>query len=340
MLGDVMRREIHEIPEVFQRLITDGKSFERVATQVAAREIHSVIIVARGTSDNAAFFLKYLIEIKLGLPVGLASPSAVSLYKAQLQYRGVLVIALSQSGRSPDLLAFSQSSVEAGALLIAMTNDSTSPLAQLAHLHLDLQAAPEIAVAATKSYAAELLTCYLLVCSLEQSKPDAFNLVAATREILDLDLSNSVKECVLSQEILVLGRGFSYPNAREAALKIQETCKVSVQGHSSADYLHGPISALTAHTQVIIMAPRNMPDGSMNETLARIRSYNPRIFWIGQAGLALENERVIGGSGLESEIASSIADAVLMQRFVLELAVLNGHDPDQPSGLSKVTLTL
>ncbi len=340
MLGEVMRNEIHEIPNVFGRLISNTEQFQRVAAQVALSDIHSVIIVARGTSDNAALFLKYLIETKLGLPVGLASPSAVSLHGTQLHYKGVLLVAISQSGQSPDLIAFSRASIDSGALMIAITNDSHSPLSQMAHLNLELLAAPEIAVAATKSYVAQLLVSYLLVCALEQRVPEVNNLVDATREILSRDIASSVDSCDLRHEILVLGRGYSYANAREAALKIQETCKVPVQGFSSADYLHGPISALRPSTQVLLIAPNKMPIESMADTLERIRSYKPKVFWIGEGGVSLGNEKAIGGSSIENEIVASIVDAVLMQRFVLELAVRNGLNPDKPAGLSKVTLTL
>jgi glucosamine--fructose-6-phosphate aminotransferase (isomerizing) len=175
---------------------------------------------------------------------------------------------------------------------------------------------------------------------LEQKNPEVNNLVDATREILSGDIASSVDSCDLSHEILVLGRGYSYANAREAALKIQETCKVPVQGLSSADYLHGPISALRPSTQVLLMAPYKMPIQSMADALERIRSYNPKIFWIGKGGVSLGGEKAIGGSSLENEIVASIVDAVLMQRFVLELAVRNGLNPDNPAGLSKVTLTL
>jgi glucosamine--fructose-6-phosphate aminotransferase (isomerizing) len=160
-----MYSEISETPDVFSRLIDSEAQFQQTAEKIKARNISNVIILARGTSDNAGHYLKFLIEVRLGLPVGLASPSSVSIYGAKVDFKNTLVIALSQSGKSPDLLAFASASKEGGALLIAMTNNSDSPLAKAGDIHIDLSAGPEIAVAATKSYSAELLASLLLVDS-------------------------------------------------------------------------------------------------------------------------------------------------------------------------------
>ena len=141
------------------------------------------------------------------------------------------------------------------------------------------------------------------------------------------------------KEVVILGRGFAYPNAREAALKIQETCKISVQGLSSADYLHGPISALTPQTQVFIIAPAHMPASSITEATVKIRKISTRIFWIGNGGTPEGEDIILAGSNCDDEIASTIVDAIVLQRFALEFAVASGFDPDAPVGLSKVTLT-
>jgi len=138
---------------------------------------------------------------------------------------------------------------------------------------------------------------------------------------------------------VVLGRGFAYPNAREAALKIQETCKVSVQGLSTADYLHGPISALTPQTQVFILAPAHLPLNSISEATTRIRAITGRIFWVGNGGSPEAGDIVITGSNCRDEMESTIVDAISLQRFSLEFAKKSGFDPDAPVGLSKVTLT-
>lgn len=339
MAGEILRSEISEIPEVFERVLANAKTIEAAGELIRAKQIISVLILARGTSDNAAFFLKYLIETHVGIPVGLTSPSSVTIYNSTLHFENVLVVAISQSGQSPDLIAYAKAAADAGATLISMVNNSNSPLATMADLNIELHARPELAVAATKSYAAELLSSYLLVMAWMNKAHSATDISNIAKRVLALDVSGAVAACDIRDEIVILGRGFSYPNAKEAALKIQETNKISVQGLSTADYLHGPISALTDLTQVFFMTPDRMPKESMQGAVERIRENNPKIFWFGLGGMPASGEIELGGSSAPDEIISSIADAILFQRFVLELCVKNGLDPDSPEGLSKVTMT-
>ncbi|CAB4838791.1 MAG: SIS domain-containing protein [Actinobacteria bacterium] len=340
-LGAVMSSEIAETPAVFTNILSDLSAFENVKNVLVDEKIQSVLILARGTSDNAAHFLKYLIETQIGLPVGLTSPSSVTVYNANLKYSNTLVIAISQSGQSPDLVHFATAARQANAYLIAMTNDSNSPLAQIAHHHFPLLAGPELAVAATKSYNAQLLISYLLVCTWTGTKVNAMQIISeATRVASTAGLvSDAVVNTNRDHEIVLLGRGFAYPNAREAALKIQETCKVSVQGLSTADYLHGPISALTEETQVFIVAPSHLPAESILEATTKIRKTADRIFWIGNGGTPTGDDIVLAGSNCDDEITSTLVDAIVLQRFAMEFAVASGFDPDAPEGLSKVTLT-
>jgi len=340
-LGAVMSSEIAETPAVFSRILGDLSAFDNVKNILTTEKIQSVLILARGTSDNAAHYLKYLIETQIGLPVGLTSPSSVTIYKSELKYANTLVIAISQSGQSPDLVHFATAAREANAYLIAITNDSASPLATIAHHHFPLLAGPELAVAATKSYNAQLLISYLLVASWTGKQVNAIQIIKETARIAatsDL-VSQAVINTDRNHEIVILGRGFAYPNAREAALKIQETSKVSVQGLSTADYLHGPISALTADTQVFIVAPKHMPIESILEAVTKIRATSHRIFWIGNGGTPSGDDIVLAGSNCDDEITSTLVDAMVLQRFALEFAVASGFDPDAPEGLSKVTLT-
>ena len=162
------------------------------------------------------------------------------------------------------------------------------------------------------------------------------------RILSNLDALEPIKDILSTNKIssvLILARGFAYPNAREAALKIQETCKVSVQGLSTADYLHGPISALTPQTQVFILAPAHLPLNSISEATTRIRAITGRIFWVGNGGSPEAGDIVIAGSDCRDEMESTIVDAISLQRFSLEFAKKSGFDPDAPVGLSKVTLT-
>ena len=342
ILGSHMSAEISEIPTVFSRLIKQQLNYQSVVAEIKKSGIHNVLILARGTSDNAAHFLKYLIETQLGLPCGLTSPSSVTIYKSTLHFQGTLILAISQSGQSPDLVEYANAAKSAGALIIAFTNDATSPLALLAHHHLDLMAGPELAVAATKSYAAQLLLSYLLISVWAGNEINSDGILLESTRLAAL--TNLVKEAVAlveaKREIVILGRGFSYPNAREAALKIQETSKISVQGLSTADYMHGPISALSDETQVFIMAPQGIPASSFGDSLARIRNSGPGIIWIGNGGTPIAGELVIEGATIEDAAVSSIVDCIALQRFAMKFAIKNGFNPDQPVGLAKVTMTL
>lgn len=338
-----MYSEISETPDVFSRLINSEAQFQQAAEKIKARNISNVIILARGTSDNAGHYLKFLIEVRLGLPVGLASPSSVSIYGAKVDFKNTLVIALSQSGKSPDLLAFASASKEGGALLIAMTNNSDSPLAKAGDIHIDLSAGPEIAVAATKSYSAELLASLLLVDSWIGNKREVrSHLVDLSREcIANLgEVDSFANSLDAKREIVVIGRGYAYANAKELALKIQETSYIPVQGMSSADYQHGPIATLNSDSQVIVLSPSGMPKKALEDSMVRIRQSEPEIIWLGSNELALTKERVIKGSNQAKEEESTIIDAALIQYLTLGFAVKNGFNPDSPTGLSKVTKTL
>ena len=340
-LGAIMASEIAETPKVFTSILNNKDAFDSVKNVLVEEDIQSVLILARGTSDNAAHYLKYLIETQIGLPVGLTSPSSVTVYESKLKYSKTLVVAISQSGQSPDLVKFATAAREAHAYLIAITNDDSSPLAKIAHNHFSLLAGPELAVAATKSYNAQLLISYLLVATWTDRVVNASQIISEATRIAETAnlVSQAVSEVSRDKELVILGRGFAYPNAREAALKIQETCKISVQGLSTADYLHGPISALTPETQVFIVAPAHMPASSITEATTRIRTTSSRIFWIGNGGTPEGDDIVLAGSNCDDEIASTLVDAMVLQRFALEFSVASGYDPDAPEGLSKVTLT-
>lgn len=340
--GEIMMSEIRQTPEIFSKIISNDQISAQLANLISDSAIHSVLILARGTSDNAAHFLKYLVETQLGLPCGLTSPSSVSIYNSNLHYERTLVVAISQSGKSTDLVEFAKVSKASGAKLVSMTNDAHSPLAELADFHLSLQAGPELAVAATKSYSAQLLLSYLLVMKWAKKKPQIEELVSQANALVAQTnvIQDAVRSLDLNDELVVLGRGFAYPNAKEAALKIQETCKVSVHGMSTADYQHGPISALKKNSQVVLIAPCCMPKNSMVDAVEKIRKITKKIYWIGSAAEVQPGEFKLGGACCSDEITSSIADAIILQELALQLSVANGLNPDAPEGLSKVTMTI
>jgi len=300
-----------------------------------------VVILARGTSDNAAHFLKYLIELKMGLPVALASPSIATMYQADFKYAKTLLVAISQSGQSLDLISFAKAAKSGGAFILAITNNSQSPLAEMSDLHVAIGAGLELAVPATKSYVGQLMACYLLVMYWSQSEIKTSEIVKNS-EFYVADQNNYVdfaKHLDISRPIYVLGRGFSYPNAKEFALKLQETCLIPVQGMSSSDFMHGPIASLNAESQVIFLAPDHLPTESFGDVPNRVRAISGKVHWIGSSALAKGEDIVLKGLESSSEITASVSDAVAFQKVTHFLATSNGLDPDSPKGLNKVTIT-
>lgn len=336
-----MESEIREIPSVFKRILDHEAQFDQLGKILSSKNFQSVLILARGTSDNAAHFLKLLIETQLGLPVGLTSASSVTIYNSVLKYENTLVIGISQSGQSTDLIEFAKASQKYGAFLVTLTNDPESPLSKLSDYNLNLHAGKELAVAATKSYAAQLLCSFILVQKWRFEKLNLTGIVEEANRLVSLEnLTDKVITSVdRSKEIIVLGRGFSYPNAKEAALKLQETSKISVQSFSIADYMHGPISSLSKSSQLIILLPFGFNYDSISNEIEKIRKVQPKIHWIGVNKIATPDDIVITGAGYSDEILSSILDSIVIQRFALNFARKNGMDPDLPQGLTKVTIT-
>jgi glucosamine--fructose-6-phosphate aminotransferase (isomerizing) len=338
--GSLMRAEIAQIPSIFQKLADRAAAITAQVEKLPLDSFDSVILLARGTSDNAALYLKYLIETKIGIPCGLASPSVVTVYQSKLKLKNCLVIALSQSGQSPDLISYAEAAKNGGAKVLALTNEANSPLAKAADVHLYLEAGEEKAVAATKSYSAELLLSLLVVSTWAKEVIDFASLVSeANRAVSNIDsVSKIVDNFDHTFGITTLGRGFSYANAHETALKIQETLKIPVSSFSSADYLHGPISSLHGNSRVIFLAPTGVSITGMAATVTRIREITPHIYWIGNGFEIKPGEILLGGANL-SETLAVIADSIVLQQFAMLLAIKNGLNPDAPIGLLKVTKT-
>lgn len=339
--GNEMLREISEIPEVLKSLSNQIAEDSKAKSLFEEHNFKSVVILARGTSDNAAHFLKYLIELKMGLPVALASPSIATMYEARLQYQGTLLVAISQSGQSLDLISFAKAAKAGGAYVLSITNDSKSPLAELSDHHIFIGAGLELAVPATKSYAGQIMAAYLLTLHWSKNPIETDEIVKGAKHFVDdkTNYQTFAKELDLKRPIYVLGRGFSYPNAKEFALKLQETCLVPVQGMSSSDFMHGPIASLNETSQVIFISPEHLPVDSFGDVPKKVRAITGKLFWIGSGKLAEAGDIVLSGLASSSEITASISDIVAFQKVTHYLATSNGLDPDSPRGLHKVTIT-
>jgi glucosamine--fructose-6-phosphate aminotransferase (isomerizing) len=342
-----MRLEIDESPEVARRILADRSASEAAARAIAARRPSWITIAARGTSDHAAVYAQYLLETRLGLPTGLAKPSVTTIYGATLDWRGGLVLAISQSGRSPDVLAVVDAARAGGALTVAVTNDDTSPLASAAEIVIGCHAGPELAVPATKTYVAELVVLAALVGSLA---PDAGyerallalpETLAATLDTssawLDAAGTDVVERLTAADRALLVSRGYNLATALELALKLKETCGLFAEAYSTADFAHGPM--VLARPEAPVLAVR--PDGAMgrlvDETLAGVAARGGRAAVIGGPEVA----SVPGALALAPlpEELTPIAYVVPGQLVVESTARRRGLEPDAPIGLGKVTLT-
>ena len=335
-----MYGEIHEFPRVIGDTLARTKAIDEVAEILNSKDFATVQVLGRGTSGNASFFLKYLIEVRMGILVADASPSTTSIYKSPIAMRNNLLIGMSQSGKSTDLVEFARTAIESGAYFVAMTNDASSPLAQLAHHHIDLGVGPELAVAATKSFSSELLHAQLLVDAMLNETAPAKLVEEAERVIKDSDLRiQKATSLHHVEDIVVLGRGYSLANALELSLKIKETSLINVPANSTAEYLHGPIAALKESSSVIFLAPSGQDYSVIAPTVDRVRAITKNIFWIGSSEYCAEGETFLGGSTIENESYSCILDSTVLQLLANQLAVAKGLNPDAPKGLNKVTLT-
>jgi glucosamine--fructose-6-phosphate aminotransferase (isomerizing) len=341
-----MTAEIAEQPEVLARLLaTAGPSVLAVAEAIRAAAPRFVLFAARGTSDHAALYGKYLAEVRLGWAAGLASPSSMTAYGARPDLRDVLFIAVSQSGASPDLVESTTTARECGALTLAVTNNASSALASAAQLHLDVLAGPERAVAATKTYSAELLTLWMLVDALcdgdfssAAALPDA--VAACVREPSVDVVAAAARRYVDADRIVLTARGYSYATVAEAALKLMETSYLAAQSFSGADLLHGPMAMVSAGTPVIAVVSCGHGGRAMEPVIARLEELGADLFVVGEpAAVARTGKGFVLPAGVSEEL-SPLMEIVPLQRLACSLALARGLDPDAPRGLTKVTHTL
>jgi glucosamine--fructose-6-phosphate aminotransferase (isomerizing) len=337
----LMKQEIGEQPEVWRRLLASDQ-FDGPAQQIAQRRPRMVVLAARGTSDHAALYAKYLIEVVLQLPAGLASPSTISAYGAKPDFRDVLVFGVSQSGGSPDLIRYLQVARAQGALTVAVTNNADSELAQAVELHLDVLAGPERAVAATKTYTAELLALYLLLDKVRGGSATAKPLPDLGEELLAQEphIADQAQRYRFAQRLVTTARGYSYPTAREAALKLMETSYLSAQAFSAADLMHGPLAVIDTQVPVLAVVADGPGGHTMHPVLERLCEVGADVFTVGTADAVRKSTGGLVLPGSVPEEVSPILEILPFQQLALHLAVARGGNPDAPRGLRKVTETL
>lgn len=328
--GALMAAEIAEQPVVLQRLLDSAVEILEVGEQIRRRAPRFVLLAARGTSDHAALYAKYLTEIRLGLPSGLASPSTMTVYGSRPDLSDVLFLVVSQSGGSTDLVDSLIAARSCGALTVAVSNNPSSALADAAEFNVDLAAGPEQAVAATKSYTAELLALHLLIAGADGTA----RLPEAAAETLALTAGVvAAGRYRFAERLITTARGYSYATAREAALKLMETSYLSAQAFSGADLLHGPLAMIDSGIPVIAIVSPGLGGAAMAGTLDRLDAIGADVLRVGPAdGLP------IASAGIPEQLLP-VLEILPLQQFAWRVAMDRGIDPDRPRGLVKITNT-
>jgi glucosamine--fructose-6-phosphate aminotransferase (isomerizing) len=342
-----LRTEIHEQPAVLSRLLErQGRTAREIVRSLKGREIHSIFLAARGTSDNAGIYAQYLWGAYNRLPLALAAPSLFTLYKHPPKLRNALVVAISQSGQSPDITAVVEEARRQGAPTLAISNDSSSPLARAADFVLDICAGAEEAVAATKTYTAQLMAIAMLSAALDDTE-ERWRDLERTPALVGLALARNDsigEQCEryrFMEHCVVLGRGYNYSTALEWALKLKELAYVIAEPDSSADFQHGPVAVLDRGFPVLAVAPAGAVFDDTLALLARlVKERMIELVVISDRDEALSlAHTAFRLPGEVPEWLTPIVGTVTAQLFCYHLTRAKGIDPEAPRGLRKVTLT-
>jgi glutamine---fructose-6-phosphate transaminase (isomerizing) len=342
-----MLDEIHEQPDVIRRLVAnEKKNAVQIAEELARRNIGFASIAARGTSDNAATYGKYLFGIVTGMPVALAAPSVFTLYKAKPKFDGAFVVGISQSGQAQDVIEYLQGCREAGAATACITNEPGSDITKVAEFTILCHAGAEKSVAATKTYTATLAALTLLCATISGRRDLIDGLLAAADGIEEIfacceeHIAERSERYRYMQDCIVLARGINRATAFETGLKLAETCYVSADAFSAADFLHGPIAVVNEELPSFLFAPAGPGLDSMIDMSKRLKAKGAEMITISNDKEALSYARTPFRIPVHvEEILSPIVYIVPGQLFAQSLAVTKGLDPDKPRGLKKVTIT-
>jgi glucosamine--fructose-6-phosphate aminotransferase (isomerizing) len=341
-----LRSEIGEQPDVFRRVLDiNADPLTAVAAQLGAADFNYALIAARGTSDNAARYAKYLWAAHNGIPVALAAPSLFTSYNSPPNLDGALVVGISQSGESPDLVEVVAEGRRQGRPTLAITNEPDSPLAAQADMVININAGEELAVAATKTYTAQLLAVAMLSAALEPTEAGAElqNIPGYVESVLVIEdhIADVAADFADVRACAVLGRGYNHSTAYEWALKVQEVTYVLAHPYSTADFRHGPIAVVEPGFPLLAVAPDGPLFDDMLALLTNVtKELHSRSVAISNRSEALEVARYGIPIANMPEWVSPIPTIVAAQLFTYHLGTIKGLDTDQPRGLSKVTKTI
>ncbi len=336
-----MRAEVEEIPLAAARLLQGaGPEIAAAAAAMRAADPGLLVTVARGSSDHAATYLKYVAELVAGVPVASVGPSVASIYGRALRLKGAVCIGISQSGRSPDIVEMMRSARASGALTLAITNFADAPMALACDHTLALHAGVEQSVAATKTFVGSVVAALALVADWQQDAalgravaalPEAF------AKALTCDWSPLAERLVGAGSLYVLGRGPGFAIANEMALKFKETCGIHAESYSAAEVLHGPSAIVQGRFPVLALGVEDAALPQVRATAERLVGQGADVFLTGGTGAGLTTLPSV--SGLHPLVAPLVL-AVSFYSFIEALARARGLNPDLPPHLRKVTETL
>jgi len=339
-------KEINEQPDVLARLLSmEERDIQGLTNDIQERNITQVVIAARGTSDNAARYAKYLFGAVNGLPVSLATPSLYTVYKRFPRFRDALVLGISQSGKSPDIVSVLREANRQGMLTAAITNIPDSDLAQAGDYVIDLRAGVERSVAATKTYTSELVSIAMLSAELagDSSMRELLNQVPSfVQKTLEINkqISEIAQRYRYMQYCVVIGRGFNYATAFELALKLKELTYTIVEPYSSADFMHGPLALLEPGFPVIVIAPSGDMIPEMSEFIKTLNQRQAEVIVISDVQDILNQSRVPLKLPVSvPEWLSPVTSIIPGQLFAMHLANVRDYDVDKPRAIRKVTET-
>ncbi|MBX3597625.1 MAG: SIS domain-containing protein [Rhizobiaceae bacterium] len=336
-----MRREVLEIPQAVARLL-DRSAFEMERAGAGLRELNPNVLVsvARGSSDHAASYLQYAVELTAGVPVASLGPSIGSIYGAKLKLNKAACLAISQSGKSPDIVAMANTAREGGALTVALTNTPDSPLALASQHAVDIAAGPELSVAATKTFVNSAVAGLAILAHWTRNEDLLAALHALPRHLEDAvacDWSAFAEAVGADNSIFVLGRGPSLAIANEVALKFKETCSIHAEAYSAAEVMHGPLALVGPGFPVLVLASRDKAEGSVVQTADGLAGRQAAVF---ATSSEVQAAHRLPFATTGHWLTDPLALVTSFYSFVESLARQRGLNPDQPRNLRKVTETL
>ncbi len=353
----LMWKEINETPRIFSEIQKNNSNvMSELVKAIKSGSARNFVAAARGTSDHALIYFKYLLEVNSEYTVGLSAPSVITLYKGKINYTNSIIIGCSQSGKAADVLEVIRKGNEQGAITIAVTNDKESPMAKEAKFHLWCSAGLESSVAATKTFSSQLFIMLWLAAELSENKEQLLYLKNLNSEIqkvlpqIDAQTTKYADKFKDMKSGFVLSRGLTYPIALEATLKLQETCYIQMKGYAGSDFYHGPMAMVNESTPVIIYCAENTVDA---EIKALIRADQikciEKMLSLNAPVLLVTNDVLLAGKfskcndallnfGVSEEVCM-FAFALFAQMLACKISCAIGNNPDAPRALNKVTIT-